>query len=323
VGKDCVVELARTSLCCTRARRGLPSVSVVIPCHNNASQLAWILQSLRSQSMQPTEIICVDDGSTPLEARHLAVVTSEYGAELFTIPGMNTSSFGRRSHARNIGTKASRGDVILYLDGDIVPCSTYIEGITLIHNLSFRAVVKGLRVRISSKEQARGWACCQSKVASGAYLSKLGEIDCYRPSMNILDDCESAPIVWKTSTIDTDGLVSRCLDFPLLFTFSNRWDWCASNNLSVRAIHVKRIGYWDENFYGWGEEDMDFAYRLFINGCIPTFPKGSWICGYHLEHPVNPAANVESLANNAQYIMRKFPRLAASRQDVYYQYGII
>jgi GT2 family glycosyltransferase len=114
----------------------------------------------------------------------------------------------------------------------------------------------------------------------------------------------------------------RC-DLPELLRYSPHWDFCASNNLSVRRNHVERIGFWDEAFRGWGEEDLDFAYRLFLSGCRPILPIDGPVFAYHLDHPVNQQANYDSLKKNAQYFIRKYPIMAEYRRKAYRLHGII
>src|SRR5690242_11441191 len=41
-----------------------PSVSIILPCHNGARGIVKTVNSLHEQSLQPLQIVVVDDGST-------------------------------------------------------------------------------------------------------------------------------------------------------------------------------------------------------------------------------------------------------------------
>ena len=86
-----------------------PLVSVIIPAHNQARYLAESIESALAQAGPRVEVIVVDDGSTddtPAIARRHPQVT------LIRQPNAGVSA------ARNAGFAASRGDLVVFLDGD-------------------------------------------------------------------------------------------------------------------------------------------------------------------------------------------------------------
>jgi glycosyltransferase involved in cell wall biosynthesis len=88
----------------------VPTISVVIPCYNQARYLPDAVASVREQTHQPIECIVVDDGSTD--------ETSEVAAELDVRAVRQTNS--GVSAARNAGLAIARGDFIVFLDADDV-----------------------------------------------------------------------------------------------------------------------------------------------------------------------------------------------------------
>src|SRR5688572_27206002 len=96
-----------------------PSVSVVIPCHNNSAHLEIALSALARQTAPPDQLICVDDASTHREREQLKRVSCNYGATFVALPSDKLLR-GRRSMARNWGSRRARGDVLLYLDADMI-----------------------------------------------------------------------------------------------------------------------------------------------------------------------------------------------------------
>jgi glycosyltransferase involved in cell wall biosynthesis len=87
--------------------------SVIIPCYNSARWIEATIQSVIHQTTSPSEveIIVVDDGSKDDSASRIRAIHS---ANLRLIQITNHGV----SHARNVGTTASRGQFIQYLDAD-------------------------------------------------------------------------------------------------------------------------------------------------------------------------------------------------------------
>ena len=91
-------------------------LSIVIPTKNEEEQLPNLLKSIRSQTMQPREIIVADAHSTD-KTREIA---KSFGATV--IDG------GMPSVGRNLGAKYATGDLILFLDADVeLRDSTFLE----------------------------------------------------------------------------------------------------------------------------------------------------------------------------------------------------
>jgi hypothetical protein len=85
-----------------------PTVTVVIPCFNQARFLPAAVASVRSQHYPSLECIVVDDGSTD----DTAVVASKLPVRLLEQPNKGVSE------ARNAGLAASRSDLVVFLDAD-------------------------------------------------------------------------------------------------------------------------------------------------------------------------------------------------------------
>ena len=79
---------------------------------------------------------------------------------------------------------------------------------------------------------------------------------------------------------------------------------------------------WDENFFGWGEEDIDFSYRLYQHGLVPIFLASRNAACYHLDHPVDHEKNTSTLCANARYLLKKFPEIVEHRRQAYRLFNI-
>jgi len=94
--------------------RAHPTISVVIPLYNGGRFIAQALDSVFAQTLQATEVIVVDDGSSD----NGVDIVSRYAASHSVI--LMRKENGGQSSARNFGIRASRGQVIALLDQDDV-----------------------------------------------------------------------------------------------------------------------------------------------------------------------------------------------------------
>lgn len=104
-----------------RARAGRPGagapgagdvpVSVVVPVRDRPGPLAECLAALAAAAPPGAEILVVDDAST----EDVAAVARRYGARLLRLqPRQGPAA------ARNLGARAARGPVVLFVDADVV-----------------------------------------------------------------------------------------------------------------------------------------------------------------------------------------------------------
>src|SRR5581483_6264999 len=87
--------------------------SVVIPAHNAAGTLHRCLTALREEGVpgRRAELIVVDDGSSD----DTAAIACSYGARVLASGGRGPAA------ARNLGARAARGAVLVFLDADTAP----------------------------------------------------------------------------------------------------------------------------------------------------------------------------------------------------------
>jgi glycosyltransferase involved in cell wall biosynthesis len=111
----------------------LPTVSVVIPCFNQARYLPHAIRSAFEQSHPPTECIVVDDGSTD----EAAAVAELLHARVIRQPNRGVSA------ARNAGLAAASGEMVVFLDADdvLLPAALAAEAAALAARPLLTAVV--------------------------------------------------------------------------------------------------------------------------------------------------------------------------------------
>lgn len=97
----------------------MASVSVVIPVHNHARFLPEALESVFRQSLQPREVIVVDDGSTDGTGE----VLRTYAGRIRLLRQANRGV----AAARNAGAVAASGELLAFLDADDVWHASKLE----------------------------------------------------------------------------------------------------------------------------------------------------------------------------------------------------
>jgi len=90
-----------------------PKVSIIIPIYNTEKYLKECLDSVKNQTLQEWECICVDDGSTDSSKKIIESYVEE--DERFQLICKEN---GGQSSARNVGIDRATGEYIYYLDSD-------------------------------------------------------------------------------------------------------------------------------------------------------------------------------------------------------------
>jgi glycosyltransferase involved in cell wall biosynthesis len=87
-------------------------IAVVIPLYNGARFIEAALRSVQAQTLQPDEVIVVDDGSTDNGSAIVRRIAQDMPLTLLTQPN------GGQSSARNYGIRHASADLIALLDQD-------------------------------------------------------------------------------------------------------------------------------------------------------------------------------------------------------------
>lgn len=95
------------------------TVSVVIPTKNRAADLARTIETLLQQTVQPLELIIVDQSPAPTFARKVAI----------PVVCIHDPTLSGASVARNVAMDRARGDIWLFLDDDVLLEPHFIEEI--------------------------------------------------------------------------------------------------------------------------------------------------------------------------------------------------
>lgn len=124
-------------------------VSVIIPTYERLDDLTNLFESLLKQTIQPFEVIIVDD--TP--SQHIENLCKKFSSKFESI-GINlwyikNQRYRSAAVARNIGAKKAREEYLLFLDSDVILYDDYIENVLKVFEKNSNAIgVQGLIVNL-------------------------------------------------------------------------------------------------------------------------------------------------------------------------------
>src|SRR5262245_53142880 len=116
-----------------------PYISVVVPTYNRAASLRRLLNALEGQTypVERFEVVVVDDGST--DGTREAVRRMHMSFTLRLVE----QAHGGPSAARNRGVQAAIGELIVFVDDDVVPAPDLLDEHARSHALGSDLVVIG------------------------------------------------------------------------------------------------------------------------------------------------------------------------------------
>src|SRR4051794_26576424 len=89
----------------------LPAVSVIVPVRAGGDHIVRCLHALRASLTRPCEIIVVADGANPDDQ----AIAQEAGARVIC-----TETAAGPARARNLGARVARGEILLFVDADVL-----------------------------------------------------------------------------------------------------------------------------------------------------------------------------------------------------------
>jgi len=91
------------------------AITVVIPTYQRRDRLARVLDGLSRQTHTDFDVVIVDDGSTDGTAQSVQKVRLPFQVQLISQANAGPAA------ARNAGVAAARGELVLFLDDDVLP----------------------------------------------------------------------------------------------------------------------------------------------------------------------------------------------------------
>jgi GT2 family glycosyltransferase len=140
----------------------LPTVSVVICTLNREEALVHVLRLLRDQTVRPLEVLVIDQSTRPVPRMEHYLQAEGRGVRRLTLAPPSTTA------ARNLSIREVRGDIVVYLDDDVLFQPDLIR--YHLENYADPSVgaVSGKVMYDGAEENDEPWAARLTR--SGAYL---------------------------------------------------------------------------------------------------------------------------------------------------------
>jgi len=172
---------------------GQPRAAVVIPCFNQAHYLGEAIESALSQTLPPSEVVVIDDGSEDN--------SYEVAGRYDEVQRTRQQNSGVAA-ARNVGWKRTSAEYLVFLDADdrLVPEALEL-GIEALQRRPQVAFVAGFSRDIGGDGHAKGGSR-QPLVSQDHYL-------------RLLEDCfiwSGSSIVYRRSALEAVGGFDESLD---------------------------------------------------------------------------------------------------------------
>ena len=223
--------------------RDLPTVSVVICTKDRPAALTECLASLARQTCPAREVIVVDASTAPAEPRGLPAST----VRLRSAPGL--------PRQRNLGARAASGDVVLFLDDDVVLEPGYLAAIARVYAEDAAGVVGGVGgAQVPDPTPRESWprrAFCRVFLLSGygrGVVKRSGRVE-YAPSprrqmtVEFLSGCNMSfrrAVLW-TYAFD-ERLTGYALGEDLQFSYRVSREWRLVVTPDARLEHRHAAG---------------------------------------------------------------------------------
>jgi GT2 family glycosyltransferase len=160
-----------------------PQVSVVIPCYNKAHIIPQTLQALLEQTVPQRrfEVLVVDDGSTDNTAD--LVDGMPLPASFRCLRQQNAGA----AAARNLGVREALGDLLLFLDGDVVADPRLLEEHVDSHERRSRVLVMGRLRDLPSEQTNLFYEMIHATAAfdHGEEEKTLAFLDCFTGNLSL------------------------------------------------------------------------------------------------------------------------------------------
>jgi GT2 family glycosyltransferase len=157
----------------------------------------------------------------------------------------------RAGNARNIGIRNAKGNLILFLDSDIIANPNLLEEHWKSHNNS-KQIVMGHRIYLKSKDLSE-----KQLISNFSAIEKMPNL----PNRGGYNDLEEGQ-EWEK--------------------MKHYWSLFSTNNLSVKKKDIVDIGLFDKYLVLYGIEDTELGYRFYKRGYKFTYNNNA--VGYHMPH---------------------------------------
>jgi glycosyltransferase involved in cell wall biosynthesis len=271
--------------------------SVVIPTYNNKVLLKNTLEALNNQtgySRGDYEVVVVDDGSNDNTGEFIKGINRNYSLKYLYLERCKDSC---RARTRNHGWKNARGEIIAFIDSDIIVGNDYLRELDRCYLMSEDIFILGNRLMLDEIVPFED-------IANGNIFKKY----CFdKDKIHLL---EFRYFLYNVSSFNSNTIMC-----PWIQTYS-----C---NFAAPRKWLQHIGGFDENFKEWGIEDIELGYslykadvRMIINSRLEVLHQ------YHgpRNDLIIQKEKVPGYERNIDYLLQKHPEALKMSRKIAYKF---
>ena len=234
-------------------------LTLIITTYNWPESLLLVIQSIRNQTISPSEIIIADDGSNYKTKELINKCNKDFGMKI--VHSWQEDIGFRAARSRNNAIHKSSGDYIVLIDGDTVLHHNFIKDhVACAEKGHF---VQGSRVMVSSSETKK------------VLLAKESNFSFFSPGLKNRKN----------------AIYSKLLS-SIFSRKKNYLNGIKSCNMGFYKKDCMNINGFNNDFEGWGREDTEFVVRLVNSGLTRKSIRFNLI-QFHLWHNENSRVTLE------------------------------
>lgn len=269
----------------------MSAISVIIPTYQRRESLRLCLEALRCQTLQDFDVFVVDDGGDD-QSQEVFMQSGVIGVYLWS----PHNGFGL-SRCRNLGARCATGEVLHFIDSDIMLCPAALEvAWELYQEKKDRAIggyYKYLPGMVITLEDVREWETLWSM--------DLPKIEIEQRDTPVGMDVRDA---WR-------GMRHHLNEQPVdVFAYEHEVLWSPfvllGGNMVIPREIFEKTGGFDENITTYGGEDADMSLAIISRGYGISYSRR--LAGGHIAHPKQSEASIAMEIEKRKYIASKYPR---------------
>jgi len=269
--------------------------SFIIPAYESKVLLKNSLEALNfleSFHMNDFEVIVIDDGSTDNTYEYIKDVNRNYELKYLYLERCDSSC---RSRARNYGLKVAEGEIIIFIDADIIVKKDYLYEIERCYSMDNNIILVGPRLMLPQKISFEA-------VQNGSIFNEY-TFDSRRNELH----------EFRYSVFNELSYNASAIQLPFLYG--------QSCNLIAPKYWVEKVNGFDETFKEWGLEDIEVAYKLWkeglrfvINSRLEVLHQFHWV-----EEKIVEQSKIAGVEENTRLFLEKHSNIFNIAEEKVYE----
>lgn len=279
-------------------------ISVIMPTYNKETRLMLALKSLENQDfpLDQWELVLVDDGSKKNTKEMVDKLNLKINYKYIFQDNSG------RSVARNKGIANSKGNILVFMDDDLIASPQFLTNHAMLHisHEYDNLIVHGAIYEIT-------YSKFFEDPINGVLYSEYGEYENKVPKLEekcnkILSFKEDFALFSRYFSKKTR--FERGVEYELTLPQNRQavpWIGFNGGNVSVARCIVEKAGCFDEKLgKKWGAEDIELGFR--INELDVLWMYSNAACNYHISHYRKNVFEVGKESH--EYCKKKHPTIA-------------